>query len=336
MGYRKLTSEQARVVVNAQALFTQYEAHRIDSGKVAGSMHWKTINGTQYLYRAFSHGRNTSLGRRCSSTEALMLRFKSQQQEYKERDAQLREQISIHAGYIRVNGLNRFPVTGARVIRALQKQNIPYRLIGTNALYAYEARASSVIMPEHLATNDVDILMDARQGIRIAANLKRRTLLDVVKDSDKSFRRVSASEHEFSAANNNGYRVDFVTQGGHQLKPNEFDAILEQGDLMPVAIDSLKWHVAAPNFEAITFDDRGMPLRLRTVDPRAFVLHKWFVSQQPDRNSLKRNRDEDQARLIATLIRREMTDLSPSKAIQKIFPNFVSRQATDAMDDFDL
>ena len=161
-------------------------------------------------------------------------------------------------------------------------------------------------------------------------------MLDVVKDSDKSFRRVSASEHEFSAANNNGYRVDFVTQGGHQLKPNEFDAILEQGDLMPVAIDSLKWHVAAPNFEAITFDDRGMPLRLRTVDPRAFVLHKWFVSQQPDRNSLKRNRDEDQARLIATLIRREMTDLSPSKAIQKIFPNFVSRQATDAMDDFDL
>jgi len=58
MGYRRLESEQVRVAVNARQLFEQLEQHRLQADSVAGSMHWKTINGREYLYRACSYGKN--------------------------------------------------------------------------------------------------------------------------------------------------------------------------------------------------------------------------------------------------------------------------------------
>lgn len=110
-------------------------------------------------------------------------------------------------------------------------------------------------------------------------------------------------------------------------------------DLHPVAIDTLKWHVSAPHYDAVVFDEQGMPLRVATVDPRAFVLHKWFVSRQPDREPMKRIRDENQARLVASMIRNELPFLPflpLTRTISRIFPRTLQVQAVDEMDDFSL
>ena len=248
-------------------------------------MHWKTIHGREYLYRAYSYGKNRSLGVRSLETEQIKYKFEHRQADYKAREAEYRNQFKKYAAYIKANALNRFPLAGARVLRSMHKQKIPYRLIGTNALYAFEARAGVLIQPEHLATED----------------------------------------------------MDFITQGvGSPMQRSAFDELLETDDLHPVVIDSLKWHVSAPHYDAIVFDLQGMPLRVATVDPRAFVLHKWFVSQQPDREPIKRIRDEDQARLVATMIQNELTDLPVSRAISRIFPHIIQTAATDALDDFSL
>lgn len=337
MGYRRLESEQVRVAVNARQLFEQLEQHRLQADSVAGSMHWKIIHGREYLYRAYSYGKNRSLGVRSPETEQIKYKFENRQADYKAREIEYRDQFKKYAAYIKANHLNRFPLAGARVLRSLHKQKIPYRLIGTNALYAFEARAGVMIQPEHLATEDMDVLMDARQGIRIVANLQAGSLLSLLQTSDKSFRRISTSPYEFAAANDKGFRVDFITQGtGSPMRRSAFDELLETDDLHPVVIDSLKWHVSAPHYEAVVFDMQGMPLRVATVDPRAFVLHKWFVSQQPDREPMKRIRDENQARLVATMIRNELTDLPVTRAISRIFPHVLQVEAEDALDEFSL
>ena len=214
MGYIPLSSEQIKVALNATQLFETLEGHRQQARSVAGSMHWKRINGRDYLYRAYSYGKNQSLGPRSHETEQTKVQFEARQQAYREQESQLRDQFTVHSAYIRANRLNRFPLAGARVIRALQRQNVPFRVIGTNALYAYEARAGIQFQAEHLATDDMDVLMDARQGVRIVTNLKRRSLLSLLQSSDKTFQRVSSSPYEFCAANARGYRVDFITQGG--------------------------------------------------------------------------------------------------------------------------
>lgn len=337
MGYRRLESEQIRVAVNARQLFEQLEQHRLQADSVAGSMHWKTINGREYLYRAYSYGKNRSLGARCGETERIKAQFERRQSDYKAQEAAYRDQFKRHAAYIKANDLNRFPLAGARVLRALHQQKIPYRLIGTNALYAFEARAGVMIQSEHLATEDMDVLMDARQGIRILSGLEPGSLLSLLQKSDKSFHKVSSSPFEFAAANAKGYRVDFITQGsGSPMQRSAFDELLDKEDLHPVAIDTLKWHVSAPHYDAVVFDEQGMPLRVATVDPRAFVLHKWFVSRQPDREPMKRIRDENQARLVVTMIRNELTDLPLTRAISRIFPRTLQVQAVDEMDDFSL
>ncbi|SFU96985.1 GSU2403 family nucleotidyltransferase fold protein [Halomonas korlensis] len=337
MGYTRLQLEQAKVSTNAIQLFEALEAHRGQARQVAGSMHWKQIAGREYLYRGYSHGKNHSLGPRSPETEAIKASFEERKAAYKTREDALRQQLTTHAAYVRANRLHRFPLTAARVIRVLQRQGVPFRIIGTSALYAYEARAGVLIEPEHLATSDVDILMDARQGVRIVAQVQPEGLLSLLRQTDKTFQRFTDATFMFCAVNDTGYRVDFITQGGSDpLQMNDFERLLDEGDLTPVTIESLKWLVASPRFEAVVFDERGMPLRLLTADPRAFVLHKWYVSQRADREPAKRYRDEAQARLVATLLHHELRELPTTRAVAHAFPHLLRQDASAELDDFDV
>jgi hypothetical protein len=198
---------------------------------------------------------------------------------------------------------------------------LPHRVIGTSALYLYEVAASVLFLPALLATEDMDVLMDANQGIKIATKLKKRSLLSLLTDADATFKRLTNSPFEFTATNDKGYRVDFVSQGSRTpVLERDFTALLQDDDLKPVGIDPLKWLVASPSFSRVVFDLQGMPLRIESVDPRAFVLHKWHVSQRQDREPAKRRRDEAQARLVASVIAGELPHLGQVSAIRKLFP----------------
>lgn len=335
MNYQKLKIEQIKVLTNATQLFETLESHRLQFSSINGSMHWKTINHKQYLYRAYSYGKNKSLGVRNSESEKIKQQFDANRQTYKEREASLIEQVRLHAAYIKANQLNHFPITAARVLRVLQQQGLPHRVIGTNSLYVYEVVAGVVFQAEIIATEDIDILMNAKQGIKIVSQLKEETLLSLLQKTDKTFQRLSNNQFEFTAANAQGYQVDFITQGDkHVIKADVFEEMLQQDDLHPVSIDSLKWCISSPHYNAVVFDTQGFPLRVQTIDPRAFVLHKWFTSQQVDRNKLKQRRDALQAKLIVMVLRNELSHLASSPALAKVFPDQIQKQASDDLDLF--
>lgn len=338
MGFHSFTPEQIRVLNNAQQLFEVFETHRLKSNSVTGSMHWKTIKGNDYLYRISSTGRKqTSCGVRSPETEQIKLAFDDQKRQYKARENELIDNIHVHAAYIKANRLNRFPIDAARIIRVFAQAGAPCRIIGTNALYLYEKQAGVLIEPEHLATEDIDLFFDARQKVKILSSIQGTSLLTLLKKADKSFEKLTDSPFEFSAANNRGYRVDFITQGDtHLIKDDDFERQLDASDLKPIAINSLKWLASTPSYTGIVFDSKGMPLRVKSVDPRVFVLHKWHTSQQPDREPTKRSRDEDQARLMSTILANHLRNLPYARAIEKIFPRTVSRNARAEMDDFSL
>jgi hypothetical protein len=333
MSFTKMTEEQRKVLIDAVQMFELLEQARAASKHYKGSLHWKVSKGKEYLYRGHTGGIAKSLGARTVETEQLKARFESEKAAASGREKALTEQVRIHSGFIKAVRLNRFPVTGARVIRALQARQIPHRLIGTNALYVFEVAAGVVFMPGHIATADIDVLMDARQSIKIALNLGDHTLLDLLRKADGSFQKKSSSPYEFSAANDKGYQVDFLTQSPEPMQPSDFQKHLAVEDLKPVEIDSLKWHISSPRFEQVIFDTQGYPVRVATVDPQAFVLHKWFVSQQSDRDPLKKVRDAAQARSVASLLKNELVHLGTSSAIQRIFPKNIVRDAQSMADD---
>ena len=57
-----------------------------------------------------------------------------------------------------------------------------------------------------------------------------------------------------------------------------------------------------PHISVIILDESGVPLRTSVPDPRAFALHKYWVSRRLDRDPMKARRDEQQAHAVAGLI----------------------------------
>lgn len=330
MYYSLHNAEQVKVLRNATQLFESLELLRLEDGSFAGSMHWKHISGRDYLYRSFTGGRAKSLGVRSAETELLKERFELGKAEHKNRTLALKDRIQIHAGYIRANRLHRFPVKAARIVRALQRAKIPHRVIGTNALHVYEMSGGVMFMPEHLATEDVDVLLDDRQHLRVMAALRSETMLSIIQKTNRTFRRFSDAPTEFAAVDDDGYRVELLSQGGRrEMQPSEFSRCLDDEDLRPAEIVTLKWFLSSPHFDEVVFDERGMPVRVDTVDPRAFVLYKHFVSQRDERRPAKRHRDREHAQAVASLIQDRLKHLSPGKVISQSFPREVREEGDD-------
>jgi len=336
MSYLSISSQQAKVIVDARQSFEVWKRDTAHKSDFTGSMHWKSIKGKDYLYRGYTGGKNASLGVRNTETEAIKEKFESDKGVAIERERNAIQQIKVHAAFVKAVNLNRFPVAGAKVIRALQKQSIPHKIIGTNAMYAYEMAGAVLFNSDHLATQDIDILFDSRQSLKIVSSLDQGSLLGLIQKTDKTFQPLSDSPREFAAINAHQYRVDFITQGKSSMQVGEFDSLLDADDLQPIEIDSLKWVLSAPAFEQVVFDATGMPVLLNAIDPRAFLLHKWYVSKQPDRDRVKAIRDETQARSVASLLRNQLPQLPYGKAIHKIFPASVRKQAWSEIDEFDL
>ncbi|MFO8073457.1 MAG: GSU2403 family nucleotidyltransferase fold protein [Polyangia bacterium] len=316
-----MNPEQRKVLTNATQVFEVMEQVRARDNSFLGTMHWKRINNREYLYRGYSGGRTKSLGRRSAETEKVKERYEAARAEHKARRAQLEEQLRVHAGYIRVNRLNRFPTVAARVIREFEKQGTPIKVVGTSAFFAYEVLAGVLFLPEFLATDDLDLLIDARQRLKIVSSLKARTLLSVLKGADPGFRRVTGSPYEFAAANADGYRVDFITQEAPDIaKPNEFFESLSADDLRPQGIGSLKWLVSAPSIREVVFDQKSQPVRLCTVDPRAFAIHKQYVGAVERGRPIKAKKDLMQAQMLVHLLSTELSHIPLSDGIRRLFP----------------
>jgi hypothetical protein len=75
-------------------------------------------------------------------------------------------------------------------------------------------------------------------------------------------------------------------------------------DLEGASIFGLAWLVNSPKLNAVAIDERGYPVRLAVIDPRAFALHKAWLSAREGRDPLKAPRDRGQARAIATIATR--------------------------------
>jgi hypothetical protein len=83
----------------------------------------------------------------------------------------------------------------------------------------------------------------------------------------------------------------------HEAVSSEFDL----GGLVPVGINGLNWLVSCPRFEATAIAEDGKPVWMSCIDPRAFALHKYWVSKQESREAVKRRRDASQAVAVANV-----------------------------------
>jgi len=177
------------------------------------------------------------------------------------------------------------------------------RVIGTNALYAYETLAGVVFNSESTATGDIDILMDDRNRLRLLTEADEPIGLTRLIQGrvDKTFQ--PRNKADFRLTNDRGYMVEFVRPEPtppYLVAPGSEP--LEDGDIRPAPIVGLQWLVNAPAIDVIVLDERGFPVPMRCADPRYWTVHKLWLSRRDDRDAQKKIRDREQADIMMRLL----------------------------------
>jgi hypothetical protein len=311
MIFQELTNDQRRETVNSIQRYAVWRKAREDSVGYRGSMVWKAKKGVEYLVRSYYDDpgivrRQKSLGPRSPETEATKATFDNGRERLRERRLAIQAQLRSQAAVNKAIGLGRVPVLGANIIRAFDDAGLlgkGIRIIGTYALYGYEAAAGVFLSPDLMTTGDIDLMFDARRRVRFATGhaISERSVMALLKKVDRSFERAAQT---FRAENRDGYLVDFIKpmpDPPWANVPEQLNAA-EPNDLIAVSIEGLNWLEESPTLTSVAIDERGTPLTIVAPDPRVFAAHKHWLSTRADRPPLKRARDSAQATAVGQLV----------------------------------
>jgi len=322
----ELTPEQNKEVINVHQLFGVYQERMAHASHFKGSMSWKTIKGKDYLYKKVS-GKNKSLGARSPDTEYQFSQFSNGKAAARQSVNDIYEQMKVQARYAKAARINRVPLIPANIIRKIQKNGLADQIlvIGTHALYGYEAMASKYIIPSLMETSDIDFLWDKRMPLKIACNHALRDgLMHIIQSVDRSFEKTASP---YRAANKSGFMVDLVSDS-HDLKELLPTSIgHSEYDLKSASIGSLKWLINSPRVSSNVIDSQGLPLSMQIPDPRCFAIHKAWLSKQPSRDSNKMGRDLQQASVVTGMIMNDMAGFEFTEDQLLMFPYDVRMQA---------
>lgn len=334
--FKELSSEQIRQQVDTAQAYDVYQASAKEyEQRFSGSMSWKkSTNDRPYLYKK-TKGIWKSLGPHSPETELIYNHFHSGRDDSKARMSRLAQRLDQLAPVNRAMSLGRVPLLTARIIRALDKLGLigtAVDVVGTNALFVYERMAAVHISSGLLSTQDVDLLMDSRFSLRlIAKDFSDKGLIGLLQKIDHSFRPLA--KNGYRAANRDGFLVDLIKPMPKNIlsssEKTRFSTDAE--DLQAIEIAGLSWLVNSPKASETVMDERGYPLSFSCPDPRAFALHKLWLSRRSDRDAAKRLRDEQQARVVAELINKYLAHLSFQSSDLQALP-FTLRQLASEFD----
>lgn len=301
MKFNELTNEQRRQLIDAKQAFEAWrDAEKEFRHSYRGTMHWRTSKGKQYLGRKILQSWR-SLGPRSPETERIKSEYTEQRTRLRRRATSMRRRVESMDRINRALGLGRMPGIAARVLRKLDEMDLlgnQLFVVGTHSLFAYEARSGVIFEGGLMETSDVDLLWDTRRKLSLAVSEEVRPegILGLLRRVDRSF---DSKPGHYRAVNDKGYFVDLIRPFEKNEATTKVTALADSdSDLKATAILGLQWLINAPKFEETVIGEDGRPLWISCIDPRAFTLHKWWVSKRPDRRALSRKRDAQQARAV--------------------------------------
>lgn len=315
---KALSNQQRLHLVNSEQLYENYRAALRHASAHTYGMRWKSVRGADYLFRdSDARGNGKSLGPRSVETEATLAAFLQGRAAANERLDGIRAALDEQARLNKALRLARVPRVIARILRELDAAGLykSFTVLGTQALFGYEAAGGVQFLVELLASGDIDLLYDHRQKITLVSNkLDGRGLLGLLKRADRTFECIR--KRDFRAANAGQFMVDLIVppRGMRAADPVSFAA----DDLVAAEVPGLQWLQSAPKIDTVAIDETGWPTPFRIPDPRAFALHKAWLSTRPDRDPVKKPRDLAQAKAVAALVREYMPHLPFSEAISSL------------------
>lgn len=336
----EMTHNQRRIFIDAVQLHEALTDTYAKSRSYRGGMHWKQSKGKQYLFRSLDRrGYGKSLGPRSVQTDKIYTDFHNTKKDLKERLSHLQTRLKEQARFCKAARIGRVPKLVTAILRLLEQHKLlgpNLEVIGTNALFAYEATAGVFFDTGLTATQDMDILWDVRSRLRFFNSDQTDIggLIDILRKADRSFELIN--EQSFRAVNRSGYMVDLVKPEPKSVQKKEKRRMGNTEDLTAAEIRNLHWLVASPKFTHTVIGEDGYPATMTVPDPRSFALHKLWLSRQAGREPLKRKRDRAQALVVCKLVLQYLPDLRFNPKELRMFPKSVIMETTSEMESSNL
>lgn len=305
MDYYPIPDNAARQFIDSSTVFEEYRRARAAARQYQGGMYWKKQDSYSYLVKTMPDNRQKRIGARSPETEAIYEKFVTRKTETEARLASLRDSLRVAERLNKALKVGRVPSVVISVLQAIEAAGLAenFTVVGTHALYAYESAAGVRIVQSALATQDVDLLWDARRRVQFMTDMGRlnTSVLGILQEADPSFQR---REDQLSTAiNDKGFEIDFLRRVPQGDDPRPFRLTADEEDLWPVQARRANVLTDARRFEHIVVSATGHMALMRTIDPRVFVEFKtWLATEAPDRPAIKRRRDAQQAAIVQALL----------------------------------
>jgi hypothetical protein len=336
---KEFTNNQSKFFIDTIQLYDAYRVAFEKNRSYRGGMHWKKSKNREYLFRTKDrYGNGKSLGPRSVKTEGILREFQKNKKQVTENFSNLKNRLKEQSRFCKAAKIHRVPRVVTTILRLLEQQNIlgpNLMVVGTNALYAYEAAAGVFLDQEIMATADMDILWDNRPRLTLIQNEKSQDtdFLDILRKADRSFEMMG--EKSFRAVNKDGYMIDLLKPVPSMVFVNERKQIGGKDDLEAVEVMNLQWLLSSPKFSQIVIGDDGFPALIVVPDPRAFSLHKLWLSKKDDRDPLKRRRDKYQGIAAARLVLNYLTQYKFKQPELRMFPADIVEEAAASIENID-
>lgn len=305
MDYLPLPDNAARQVIDSTTVFDELVRVQAQARPYAGGMYWKRQESYQYLVKTQPDNRQQRIGPRTPETERVFEEFTAHKSEIEARLKSLRGALRDAERMNKALKAGRVPATVVSVLQTIENAGLGkhFTVVGTHALYAYETAAGVRIAQGAVATQDVDLLWDARKRVRFLTDLVKldTSMLKVLQRADPTFQRKEG--HNETAINAKGFEVDFLRRQAEGDDPHPFRFPDDADDLWPIQAMRASVLTNAPRFEHVVISATGRMTMMRTIVPEAFVEFKrWMAEKAPQRPESKRRRDRRQADIVQKLL----------------------------------
>ena len=285
------------------------------------SMFWKKTGEREYLTKkSSSQAKVTSLGVKSEETLKIYADFIQHKQALKDELASLKEKLEKARKLNKIELLTRVPDALVKIYQKINELGLDDKmiLIGTNALYAYEAYCGVFVEDEQLATEDIDLLNKQGKELSVIFNevLPEGKLSELLKLIDKSFEQDTKVPYRFR--NREGVLLEVISPMqekkafGSQQKHTHFD------DVLALDMEGMQWLENSRIFKSMVIGLSGKCALLSTIHPLEFSVYKNWLSKQADRNILKKNRDYQQSQLVTQLIQEYMLNIDINEELMKM------------------
>lgn len=307
---QELSAAITRQTIDATAVIDALAEAMLEAAQIRGGMYWHagpaSSPDSRYLVRTTPAGAETSLGARTPETQAIYDRFMQRKQASAERLAGLKTALDQQQRMNRALRVGRVDPLVIALLNRLASTRLGehFRVVGTHALYAYEAAAGVRLDADALATRDIDLLWDTRKRITFWTQLARvdSSMLGVLKKVDGTFRM--RKSQKYTAVNKDGFEVDIIRREQNGDDPHPIKLSDEDDDFWVAQARRANVLLDSPGFSAVIVATNGTMARMNTVHPATFVSFKRWLARQTDRDPLKRRRDVLQADAVQELMER--------------------------------